>query len=192
MAVYWLWGDGSAKGQWPMLSLMPDTSLSPCVPLMPFRRLPWCWSSEGAILTRWVHVWVPQEELHRALSASSTNSIPAGFHSQKLWGLIFPALESWARCPGVDLGLLVPEISLPDFYLLGCRVSLFCIHASPSRLDECGFFNSIVVRLPLNLIIDVPERWLFYILVVILICLCKNVSHVCLHHHLDQKPIPKS
>ena len=37
--------------------------------------------------------------------------MPAGFYSQKLWGLIFPA-----EGPGVGLGLLAPEIYLPDFY----------------------------------------------------------------------------
>ena len=47
-----LCGEGSAKGQWSLLTLMPDTSLSPCVPLMPFRRLPWCWSLEGVSLSR--------------------------------------------------------------------------------------------------------------------------------------------
>ena len=47
---------------------------------------------------------------------SSTDSIHAGFCSQKLWGLIFLALESWAEGPGVGLGLLAPEISLPYFH----------------------------------------------------------------------------
>ena len=47
---------------------------------------------------------------------SSTDSIPAGFHSQKLWGLIFLAWEPWAGGVGVGLGLLAPEISLLNFY----------------------------------------------------------------------------
>ena len=46
----------------------------------------------------------------------STNSIPTGFCSQKLWELIFLVLEFWARGSGVGLGLLTPEISLPNFY----------------------------------------------------------------------------
>ena len=44
------------------------------------------------------------------------DSIPASFYSQKLWGLIFLALEPWAGEPGVGLGLLVPETSHPNFY----------------------------------------------------------------------------
>ena len=49
-----------------------------------------------------------------------------------------------------------------------CGTSLFCICVPPTSLDECGLFNFIVVRLPFNLISDVSEPWLFYILAVIL------------------------
>ena len=61
-------------------------------------------------------MWVPQEELLRTAESSSTNSIPAGFCSQKLWGLIFLALEPWAREAGMGLGLLASEIALLNFY----------------------------------------------------------------------------
>ena len=53
-------------------------------------------------------VWAPE--------VSSTNSIPAAFRSQKLWKCTFLSLEPWAGGPGVGLGLLTPEISLPIFY----------------------------------------------------------------------------
>ena len=46
---------------------------------------------------------------------SSTNSIPTGFCSQKLWGPIFLALGPWAGGPGVGLGLFAPDISVPKF-----------------------------------------------------------------------------
>ena len=59
--------------------------------------------------------------------------------------------------------------------------------APSTSLDGCGFFNSIVVRLPFNSISDGSECWLFYILVVILIWLCEEVSRVYLCHHLDWK-----
>ena len=42
-----LWGESSEKGQWPLLALMPATEVSPCMPLVPFRLLPPCWSSES-------------------------------------------------------------------------------------------------------------------------------------------------
>ena len=72
-------------------------------------------------------MWGPQVELLRAPAASSTDSIPTGFDGQKLWGLIFLALEPWAGGPGVGLGLLVPEISFPNFYPCGCGASPFHI-----------------------------------------------------------------
>ena len=65
--------------------------------------------------------------------------------------------------------------------------SLFCICAPPASLDGCGFFNSVVVRLPFNSIFAGSGWWLFHILVVILMWLCEEVSHVCLCHHHDWK-----
>ena len=55
-------------------------------------------------------------ELLGTLEFSYTDSIPAGFCSQKLWGLIFLALEPWAREAGMGLGLLASEIALLNFY----------------------------------------------------------------------------
>ena len=51
--------------------------------------------------------WAPE--------VSSTNSIPNGFCSLNLWGLIFLALEPWAGGPGVGLGVLAREICLLNF-----------------------------------------------------------------------------
>ena len=55
------------------------------------------------------------EELLGAPEVSSTNSIPTGFYSLKLWGLIFLALEPWAGEHGAGLGLLTPQISPLNF-----------------------------------------------------------------------------
>ena len=53
---------GSAKGQWPFLpfflgescppasAMKPDTSVTPCMPLVHFKMLLQCWSSEGVSL----------------------------------------------------------------------------------------------------------------------------------------------
>ena len=71
----------------------------------------------------------------------------------------------------------------------GCGTSLFCICAPPTGLDECGFFNSVLVSFPFNSISDSSEWWLFSILVVILMWLCEEVNHVFLCHHLDQKSL---
>ena len=61
-------------------------------------------------------MWVLYEELLGAPEISSTDSIPTGFCSQKLWGLIFLALEPWAGGPSVGLELLTPKIFLLNFY----------------------------------------------------------------------------
>ena len=104
----------------PAFALMPDTSVPPCMALVPFKLLPRCWSSDGLNLSVSLCVgslrgtaWDSRIFFHQP--------IPAGFCSQKLWGLIFLALEPWAGWPGVGLGLLTPEISLLNFSPLHVR-----------------------------------------------------------------------
>ena len=96
-----------------------------------------------------------------------------------------PGLEG----AGVGPRLLTPEMCLLNFYPPHVGLGTSPIHACAphSGLDGCGFFNSIVVRLPFNFISDSSEQWWFYILVVILMRLCEEIGHVCLHCHLDQK-----
>ena len=66
----------------------------------------WHQSPEGVSQSRWAHVYVLQGELLGALAVSSTDSIPTGFCTQKLWGFMFLALELCGGSPGVGLGLL--------------------------------------------------------------------------------------
>ena len=93
-------------------------------------------------------------ELLGAPEVSSTNSIPTGFYSLKLWGLIFLALEPWAGWSGVGLGVPCSRDTPPDFYPPYVAVGPLChisapLHISslPTHLDECGFFNSLIVGL---------------------------------------------
>ena len=51
-------GEDLEKGQWPLLTSMPDTSVTSFMPLGPFQLLSQWWSSEGVSLSRWIHVWV--------------------------------------------------------------------------------------------------------------------------------------
>ena len=69
----------------------------------------------------------------------------------------------------------------------GCRNNPFHVSAPPTSLDGCGFFNSVVVRPPVNLIADDRKWWLFHSLVVTLMCLHTEASHVYLCCHLDSK-----
>ena len=46
------WGEGTEKGQWPLLALVPDTSASPSVPLVSLKLPSQCQSPEGVSLSR--------------------------------------------------------------------------------------------------------------------------------------------
>ena len=83
-------------------------------------------------------MWVLQQEVLGAPAVSSTDLIPTGFCSQKLWGLIFLALEPWAEGLGVGWGQLFQSLC-------------------PSYQSGWMWFNSVVVRLPFNLISDGSE-----------------------------------
>ena len=81
----------------PTLTLMPDNSVPPRVSLAPFkwlelRRVSWREPMRSPLKgTAW--------DSRSPLSPSS--SIPAGFYSQKLWGLLFLALGPWAGGPAM-------------------------------------------------------------------------------------------
>ena len=65
----------------------------------------------------------------------------------------FLALEPLAVEPRVDLGLLAPKISLLNFYPPHVKVGPACFTSPPLLpVDGCGFFNSIVVRLDIQLV----------------------------------------
>ena len=92
----------------------------------------------------------------------------------------------------MGLGLLTPKIPLLNFYLPHVGVESARSMSAPLLpvwMDVGFFFNSIAVRLPFNLISDGSEWWLFYILIVILLWLCEDVSPIYLCLHLDKKSL---
>ena len=100
----------------PALALMPDPTLSPCMPLVPFKLLPWCWSSEEVSLSKSMCGFLKRNYLGLQKFLPSTHS-PLVFAARS-----YGDLSSWhwnpgLGGPGVGLVLLAPEISLPDFYL---------------------------------------------------------------------------
>ena len=116
-----LWREGLDKGRWLLLALMPDTSVSPYITMVPFKLLPWCWSSEGVSLSMGflkVSAWGSGSFFHQLN--------PTDFCSQKLWGLIFLAWNPGlgARCgSGTPYFCDIP----PEFLSITheCGISLF-------------------------------------------------------------------
>ena len=167
---------------------MPDTSVSSCVPL----GLSSCYPNAGV-----QKVLVRVGESVRGFFKRNCLGLQK-FLLPTQSSLVFAArscgdLSSWHWNPG--LGILVWGW---DSFLLRYPFQIFIHHTwvgtsplwvstPPTSLDGCSFFNSVVVRLPLNLISDGSEWWLLYILDVILMWLCEEVSYVCLCCYLDWK-----
>ena len=180
-------GEVLAKEKWPLLALMPDNSVSQCIPLVPFKLLPWCWSSEVVSLSKCMcgslrgTAWGPNSFFHRLN--------PHWFLQPEVVGTYLPGTRTLGW--GTWCGAGTPRSwDIPPKFLsttCGCETSPSHVCTPPTSLDGCGFFNSIVVRLPFRSITENSEWLLFYILAVILMWLCKKVSHVCLCHHLDLK-----
>ena len=80
----------------PALILMSYNSVPPCMSLVSFNLLPPCWSSQGVTLSKFMHGPFKRNLQGVQQLLSSTASIPAEFYSQKLWQLLFLALELWA------------------------------------------------------------------------------------------------
>ena len=166
---------------------MPDNSVPPHVSLIPFYLMPRCWSSERVSPIS-LCVGPLRENAWDSRNLLSLSYNPAAFHSQKLWGLLFPALESWAGGPGVWLGPLAHGIPLPIFLRHSWVWDQTVPHLCPSYQAQCSFFfNSVVVGLPLRLISDRSECWLFCSSAIISMWLCKEASCVYLRCHPDQK-----
>ena len=110
-----------------------------------------------------------------------------GFFSQKVWWLIFLALEPWVGGPDIRRGLLAPKIYLLNFFPpysdLGPAPSAF-----PSLLLVwMDVVTSVRICQTFIQLYFWWFWWLFYILVVILMCLCEEYSCAYLCYHLDWK-----
>ena len=73
-------------------------------------------------------------------------------------GTHLPGTRTLGWGPGMRLEVLAPKLSLPNFYLphVGERTT-HSVWAPPTSLHVCGFFYSIVVRLPFNSISEHSE-----------------------------------
>ena len=114
---------------------------------------------------------------------------PCWFLQPDIMGTYLPStgtlgLGAWCGA-GAPCTWDIPSKFLSTTY--GCGTRPFHISTSPTSPDGCGFFNPLVVGLPLTSISDGSEWWVFFISVAISMWLCEEVSHVCLCYHLERK-----
>ena len=117
----------------PALALVPDTSVPPCIPQLPFKLLPQCQNSEGVSLHKSLHRSFKRNCLGLQKFLPLTQSPNSLVFAARSCGDLHPGTAPLGWGLGVGLGLLVPEISLPNFYPL--HVDVEPAHStSPSLL----------------------------------------------------------
>ena len=134
----------------PAPALMPDTSVPPSMPLVPFKLLLCCRRSEGVNLGKsmcgffkgnylGLQKFLPLTQFPLVLQPEVMGTYLPGSGTQ--------GLGAWCGA-----GTLCSLETLPKFLstICGCGTSLFRDSAFPTSLDGCGFLNSAVVGLPVN------------------------------------------
>ena len=174
-------GGGFRKG------IMASVCLSVCEKAVP-QFSPWCQTLHFLPVCHWClsscylgaraqREWVWASPCVGSLRGTAWNScsffhqlITTVFCIQKIWGLLFWAMELWNPGLGDWCGAGTPH----SWYIPLKFIHHMWVWDQPvPRLhpsyqsNGCGFFNSEVVGLPFNLISDGSEWWLFYVLVVI-------------------------
>ena len=97
------------------LTLMPDTSIHPYMPLVTFNLLQG-WIPQGVNLSKFLCGAFQEEMPENPTFFFPTDSTLTGFYSQKLWGLIFLALnpelhgQVWSWDPSL---LVYPSVLHP-------------------------------------------------------------------------------
>ena len=109
----------------PAFALKPNNSIPSYMSLGPFELLPQSWSSEQVSPSLTKSTYRPHKrKVCNSLSPlSHLVTISTGFHSQRLWRLLFLALEPWAGQPSVWLEPPTP----PGEHLQQIYFSRFCI-----------------------------------------------------------------
>ena len=126
-------------------------------------------------------MWVPQDELLGTPAASLLHQLnPCWFLQPEVVGTYLPGTGTLGWGAWCGAGTPHSQDIPPGFLSTthGGGTSLFYVSVLPTSLDGCGYFNSVLFRLPFNLISDGFAGWLFYSLVVILMCLCEEVNYL--------------
>ena len=147
------------------LDLFPVTSLTPCMQLAPFQLLPLCWIPE------WVGMGIFQDHagplsgVPENLAVSSTVPTPTARSNGDLdslywnprlcslpwdWDCSLPRYPSWFLFTTRECGTTYACSTTASLhnYISSCLSAPSPCLCSPTHLDECGFFKSLVVGLP--------------------------------------------
>ena len=154
----------------------------------------WCWFLCGWACVCSRTLWVSPMNSPVRLGVSPTAaSIPQVFSISGL-RLYFPLLESWGFAVYFAPPLFLPvylhanvgQQGPPATILPQVLSAQLCI-STPTGLDECVFFNSLVVGLPYSLIFC--QFWLFFVFKLLLsfFCSCEEAQCIYLHLHLVRK-----
>ena len=114
-------------------------------------------------------LWVSPVNSPVRLGISPATATPTGFYSQRFWGFISLALEPWLAwsvllSSGSSWFIHMQMWGQLVLQLLPCSMSSLHwlpISTPPTSLDECSFFNSLVVGLPYSSIFW--PFWLFFV-----------------------------
>ena len=148
------WEEGSEReqccllGSWLAFSHFPAThkQIGPV----------WSWFPGGWVCVHSRTPCLPPTDSPVKLGVPLTAVTPIGLYSHRFWCFIFLALEPWfawsVSLPRfssqfICMRMLVhPVHQLP--HCLSSSMPWLPISTPPTNLDECFFFNSLVVRLP--------------------------------------------
>ena len=156
----------------PALTLMPDSSLSPHMPLVPFKLLPQLWSSEVS----------RNKSMMSSLRGTSSVSLSLNPHwllQPEVIGTFLPGTGHLGWDPLLLRGYLWSWDCPPNFYLPHLSVGPDHSVSPASYQSQWGFFfNSLVVGHPFGQIAGSSEWWWFCNIVVILMWLGKKARTV--------------
>ena len=186
-----MWGKGLRGNNATCLALVPllVSSLVTHRQIVPF----WCWFLGGWVCVCSRTLWVSPMNSPMRLRVSPSSATPINFYCQRFWGSLSSLWNPGSR--GLSHSLVVPVYphtnvgppTPPADALRQVLSTWLPGSAPPTGLDECFFFNSLVIRLPYSSIFC--HFWLFLFLNLLLsfFWLCEKAPCIYLCFHLDQK-----
>ena len=166
------------------LVLKSDNSFSPLVSLVVFELLFLHWNLEQVFVSEWACVQALYgDACLYSCPPAHLDEFPAAFHSQMLWGLLFPAMVFWAKEPSMGLGPInsywrpLRPRYFSQFFTTTVGVIPAILHLHPFHQSWHVFFLiSLVTGLLCSWSLGGSQGWLFCNLVVILMWSWREAS----------------